>query len=54
MKCNECQQERGCGCAFLHVEGRDYRVCPDCKIRIEQKTKNETTKPNTQPNVQGV
>lgn len=49
MVCPECKQEKGCGCTFLETTKREYKVCEDCKNKLD---KNESK--NTKPNVQGV
>lgn len=54
MKCSECNQERGCGCSFHKVESREYKVCSDCKVKIENAKKDGAKSAVTPPNVQGV
>lgn len=51
MKCPECKTERGCGCQFVAVSNREYKVCPECKAKLEKNDKKDKTTP---PNVQGV
>lgn len=56
MICQECHKEKGCGCVFLSTNKRDYKVCPDCKKKLDTVTQTsqiDEPKPTT-PNVQGV
>lgn len=54
MICPECKENRGCGCQFVHTNKRDYKVCPDCKTKLESQPKANKDESNKKPNVQGV
>lgn len=55
MICPECNTEKGCGCSFFTVPGRQHKVCGDCKTKLADNPKNDkNVNQNAQPNVQGV
>lgn len=54
MICQECGLEKGCGCEFFKIKQRKYKVCPDCKKKLDKIDPNNNEQQNLQPNVQGV